>query len=531
MPDSRNNKGGSRLPPDSASISRRDVLRGATALGAATLVGPLGAGRAAAAPKKGGTLRVAMAHGNTSDNYNPGTWDNAYVQVFATARHGYLTEVAADGSLVGEVAESWEASPDARVWTFKIRKGLEFHSGAPVTPADVIASLNFHRGEKSASAAKPFVDPIAEMKVDGDAVVLTLEAGNADFPFIGSDYHLPIMPSRDGKVDPTSPDGCGPYVVKSYDPGVSAELTRNPNYWKSDRAHFDAVSLLTVLDPAARQASLLTGDVDVIDQVDLKTVKMFKRAPKVKLLTTTGTQHYTFAMDTRAAPFNDNNVRLALKHAINRQELVDKILFGYGEIGNDHPISRSNRYHAADIPQNSYDPDKAKYYLKQSGLDGIQVSLSAADAAFGGALDAAVLFSARAKAAGIDIKPVREPNDGYWADVWMKKPFCAVYWGGRPTEDWMFSSAYAAGAAWNDTFWKHERFNELLITARSELDEAKRGAMYREMQDILRTEGGAIIPLFASYVMAHSEAVQHPDTVAANWTLDGFRAIERWWFA
>ncbi|MDN3720273.1 ABC transporter substrate-binding protein [Roseibium salinum] len=440
-------------------------------------------------------------------------------------------EIAADGSLVGEVAESWEASPDAKEWTFKIRQGVEYHSGGTVTPDDVVASINHHRGDQSTSAAKPFVSPITDIKADGETVVVTLEAGNADFPYVVSDYHLPIMKSQDGKIDPTSSDGCGPYQVTNYEPGVIAELTRNPNYWKTDRAHFDAVKLLTIVDPAARQSALLTGNVDVIDQVDLKTVSLFERSPNVRILSTTGTQHYTFAMDTRAAPFNDNNVRMALKHAVNRQELLDKILFGYGSIGNDHPISPSNRFYAEDLEQTSYDPDKAKYYLKQAGLDSLKVKLSAAEAAFGGAVDAAVLYSSSAEAAGIEIQPVREPNDGYWSDVWMKKPFSAVYWGGRPTEDWMFSVAYASGAPWNDTFWEHERFNELLIKARSELDEAKRAEMYREMQNLVRTEGGVVVPMFASYVMALNDKVQHPETVGANWTLDGFRAIERWWFA
>ncbi|MCB1462915.1 MAG: ABC transporter substrate-binding protein [Tepidamorphaceae bacterium] len=513
------------------SITRRGILKGSTALGAAALILPYGTRRAAAEPKKGGTIRVAFGAGNTTDNYDPGKWDNQYVQVFATARNGYLTEVAADGSLAGEVAESWEASPDAKTWTFKIRKGVAYHDGGEVTPEDVVASLNYHRGDDSSSAAKPIVKSITDIKVDGDNVVMTLEAGNADFPFVMSDYHLPILPSKDGKIDNKSPIGCGPYKVTSYEPGVSAEMTRNENYWKPGRAHFDGVQLLVIVDPAARQSALLTDTVDVIDRVDLKTVALLERAPGVKVLSATGTQHYTFAMDTRAAPFNDNNVRLALKHAINRQEMVDKILFGYGAIGNDHPIGQSNRYHADDIEQNSYDPDKAKYYLKQAGLDKLEVNLSAAEAAFGGAVDAAVLFQASAKKADIEITPVREPNDGYWSDVWMKKPFCAVYWGGRPTEDWMFTTTYAKGAEWNDTFWDNERFNKLLVEARSELDEDKRRAMYVEMQDILRTDGGVIVPMFASYVMAHTDKVAHPEQVGANWTMDGFRAIERWWFA
>ena len=513
-------------------ISRRGLLQGGTVLGAAALLGPLAAGRASAAPKKGGVLRIGMGHGATSDSYDPATWDQAFVQVFATARHGNLTEIAADGSLVGEVAESWDASDDALTWVFTIRDGLAFHSGKTVTADDVIASINYHRGEESKSAAKPIVEPITDMRSDGpNKVVVTLKAGNADFPFILSDYHLPIMPAVDGKIDPTSSDGCGGYVVNSYVPGVGAKLTRNPNYWKPDRAHFDGLEILVILDATARQNALITGEVDVIDKIDLNTVHLLKRAPGIKVLSTTGTQHYVFPMDTRAAPFSDNNVRLALKYAVDRQELVDKILNGYGSVGNDHPIGPSQRYHASELEQHSYDADKAKYYLKQAGLSKLDVSLSAADAAFTGAVDSGVLYAEKAAAAGINITVVREPNDGYWDSVWMHKPWCASYWGGRPTEDWMFSTAYAAGAPWNESFWSNERFNQLLAEARSELDDTKRRGMYVEMQNICSNEGGTVIPMFASYVMAHTDKVMTPEVVGANWTLDGFRAVERWWFA
>jgi len=164
-------------------------------------------------------------------------------------------------------------------------------------------------------------------------------------------------------------------------------------------------------------------------------------------------------------------------------------------------------------------------------MDSLNVDLSAAEAAFGGAVDAAVMFSESAAEAGITINVVREPNDGYWSNVWMVKPFTAVYWGGRPTEDWMFSTAYAAGAAWNDGFWEHEQFMQLLREARSELDEDRRREMYVDLQRIVRDEGSTIIPMFANYVMAVSDRIETPDEIASNWTMDGFRAPERWWLA
>ncbi len=517
--------------PNQSGFSRRGVLKGASALGAAALILPAGMRKASAEPKKGGVLRVGMGHGSTSDSLDPGSWDNAYSQVFAQSRHNYLTEIAADGSLEPEIAESWEASPDAKVWTFKIRDGVTFHNGKTVTPEDVVASINYHRGEDSQSAAKPIVDPISDIAIDGQNVVVTLNAGNADFPFIMSDYHIAIMPAVDGSIDPTSTEGCGPYVVDVWEPGVEARLSRNPDYWKSDRAHFDGLELLPIVDAAARQNALMSGEVDVIDRVDLNTVHLLQRAPNIKILSVSGTQHYTFIMDARADPFTDNNVRLAVKHAFDREELVEKILNGYGVVGNDHPIGRSNRYHANGLEQRVYDPDKARFYLKEAGLDDLEITLSAGEAAFGGAVDAAVLISEKAAPAGITINVQREPSDGYWSNVWMKKPFVASYWGGRPTEDWMFSTGYAADAPWNESYWQNERFNELLVAARSELDEEKRRDMYVEMQRLVRDEGSTVIPMFANYVMAHSDAVETPEVIGANWTMDGFRAVERWWFA
>jgi peptide/nickel transport system permease protein len=159
----------------------------------------------------------------------------------------------------------------------------------------------------------------------------------------------------------------------------------------------------------------------------------------------------------------------------------------------------------------------------------LTVTLSAADAAFSGAVDAAVLMSERAAAAGITITVEREPNDGYWDNVWMKKPFVASYWGGRAIEDQMFTTAYATGAAWNESFWDQPRFNELLVAARSEVDEDTRRGMYHEMQQIVSFEGSTIIPMYNNYVMGVSDKSPRPrrsrptgtSTASAAWSGGG----------
>jgi peptide/nickel transport system substrate-binding protein len=142
-----------------------------------------------------------------------------------------------------------------------------------------------------------------------------------------------------------------------------------------------------------------------------------------------------------------------------------------------------------------------------------------------------VLYKEHLSPAGINLRVNRVPNDGYWSDVWLKHPWCACYWGGRPTCDWMFTQAYAANANWNDTNWDNARFNELLLMGRGELNEDNRREIYGEMQRLVRDDGGVVVWAFANYVYAMAEKVTHGPDVAANWALDGGRWVERWWFS
>jgi peptide/nickel transport system substrate-binding protein len=164
-------------------------------------------------------------------------------------------------------------------------------------------------------------------------------------------------------------------------------------------------------------------------------------------------------------------------------------------------------------------------------MENLEVTLSTSEGIWEGAMDAAVLYSERAKKAGINLKINKVPNDGYWKNVWLKNPFCAAYWNGRSTEDWMFTQAYSAGATWNASKWNHPRFNKLLLAARGELDENKARDMYWEMQQHLRDEGGTVIPIFSDFLIAHSEKLANNGKIAGNRDLDGFSIIERWWFA
>lgn len=514
-------------------ISRRGFVMSALAAGVAlpTALGWADAARAQT-PNKGGLLRLGLGSGSTTDTLDPATYEGPINGILAFFYGNNLVEVDHTGNLVPELATEW-SSDDAATWIFSLRAGVEFHNGKTLAPEDVIASINHHRGEDSKSAVGGIVSQIKDIRADGMNVVFELSAPNADFPYVLSDYHLIILPSVDGAIDATAGVGTGGYVLESYEPGVRIAGKRFTNYFKSDRAHFDAVELISIIDPTARQNAVMNGDVDAIDRVDPKTVALLARVPTLDILDLPSTLHYAFPMRVDAAPFDNYDLRMAVKLAVKRQELVDKILLGHGVVGNDHPISTANRYHA-DLPQREFDPEQAAFHYKKSGHSG-PLQLSAADTAFSGAVDAAQLIAASAAEAGIEVRVVREPNDGYWSDVWNKKPWCVTYWSGRPTEDWMFSSGYTNDTEWNETAWRTgeaaDRFNAIIIEARGELDDAKRRELYTEAQRLLNDDGGALIPMFANNISAVSKSIGHRDDIASNWELDGAKAPERWWRA
>jgi len=514
-------------------MTRRQFLNRVSILGLAGAVSPAfwKSISHAATPKEGGHFRLGLAGGSTAESLDPATYGTGIINAFMVGAIGNcLAEINAKGEVVPELAESWEPSPKADVWTFRLRQGVTFHNGKTLTADDVIASINHHRGEDTKSAGKPLLTSVKDIrKIDKQTVAFDLESGNADFPYVLSEYFFIIFPSKDDKIDWKSGIGTGGYKLTKFEPGVQYVAERNPDYWKAGHAHFDRVEQVPLSDPTARTTALVSGEVDCIGGVDLGTVRLLKRRPGIEVNAVTGTQHFTMPMFTDVAPFDDVNVRLALKHAINRKQLVDILLSGYGQVGNDVPITPANRFFNTEMPQHAYDPDKARHYLKKAGLDKLSVELSAADAAFPKAVDAAILFNESAAKAGIDIKVIREPNDGYWSNVWLKKPFCTCFWSGRPTEDLMFTTAYAADSPWNDTHWKNKRFNELLVQARTELDSDRRREMYWEMQDILRVDGGAIIPVYAQYVFASRDTLGH-GPFAGNRDVDGWKSMERWWF-
>lgn len=493
-----------------SGLSRRSFMMRAAAVGGLSAAMANGIYSAAQAgghstPVKGGTLRVATQGGSSTDSLDPALAANSTATTNNRLWGEPLVELAPDGGIEMRVAESMRSSPDARVWTFTIRSGISFSNGQSVTAEDCLAMLERHAGEDSKSGALGLLRDITGMRVEGMDLIVELGSANADLPYLMTDYHLMVQPNG-GKDDPAAAIGTGPYVLTEAETGVRYVWSKNPNAWDDSQGHADTIEHIVINDDTARVAALQSGQVHMVNRVPPRVASLVDRMSGIEVKSTSGPGHYVFIMHANTAPFDNKDLRLALKYAMNREEMVEKILFGNGTVGNDTPINAAYPLFSDDIPQREYDPELAAKHFAASGHDG-PVLLRTSDNSFPGAPDAAALFQQSAKAAGIDLQIKREPNDGYWSEVWNTQPFCTSYWGGRATQDAMFSTAYLSTADWNDTRFFNEQFDQLLLAARAELDNDKRKAMYRDMSMILREDGGLICPMFNNFIDGVSEDI------------------------
>ncbi len=513
------------------AVSRRRFMGGAAAASLGIpLLGARAEAQTVAAPKRGGTLRLGMTGGGSTDSMDPARANAAISAVNMLLVYNCLVELDREPKkTMPELAESWEAKPGAKEWVFKLRSGIEFHNGKTLDADDVVYSLRRHIGPKTTSLSAGFFVNVVDVKSDGpNTVVVTLRDGDANFPKIVSFYGFAAVPKD--FTDWAHPIGTGPYILKTFQPGSRFTATRNPNYWKPNRAWFDEVEISVIDDSTARINALITGRIDAMNRVDRRTLRLLTGTTGVRAVRSPGGLHYTMCMDCRLPEFANNDVRMALKYAVDREQFLHTILQGNGKLGNDHPLPPTDPDFNSSLPQRVYDPDKAKFHLKKAGMDTLTVALSESGAAFAEADDTAALFAESAKKAGIVVTPVREPSDGYFANVWMKRPFFMSYASGEANTMTPFETFYGSASAQNECYYKNDKVDMLIREARPELDPKRRQELLWELQAVLRDDSGRMVPVFADFLDAIGPRLRGVEP-NGNRELDGQRLPERAWFA
>ncbi|MFP1919793.1 ABC transporter substrate-binding protein [Lonsdalea quercina] len=513
-------------------MNRRHFIKNACALSVATATAgwPLGHAWGADAtetPKKGGHLVVGVDNASSTDRLDPAFWFETYMYFVGSQLFNNLVELDERGELSPSLAESWDSKEGGSVWVLKIRQGVQFHDGRTLTAKDVIYSLNHHRSADSSSSVKGYLEPVTALEATGThEVTIRLNAPNVEFVALLSDVHFAITPENESFDKGI---GTGAFILESFQPGVRTLVKRNPNHWNSARGHVDSVETLAMNDSTARVAALVSGSAHLINRVNPRIVGRIEKMPNLQLLRSHDSQIFTFPGLGNLPPFTSQDGRLALKYAIDRQQIIDTVLGGYGTVANDNPVFPSSRYFAKDIPQRPYDPEKAKWHWQKAGFNAPLV-LSVADAGFPGAVDAGQLYQASAQRAGIPLKVERVPDDAFWDNVWMKKPFVSSNWSMRPTTDALLSLVFTSTAPWNESGWKEPSFDQLVQAARGEVNEDKRRQIYHDIQLMLVEKGSEIIPLYADSLDACSQRVKGL-TAIPGFPLSGNRAAEKLWLA
>ena len=488
--------------------SRRDLIRwlGAAGMGVAAASAFVGDSRRALAQtaRRGGRIRVASQTSSTADTVDPAKQNNQTDYTRCFTFYNGLTRL--DERLVPqlELAES-VANELATVWTFKIRRGVTFHDGSPLTAADVVYSLNRHKDPATGSVARALATPMQEILAVGTHEVrITLSSPNADLPVVLGTPHFLII--KDGTTNVATAIGTGPYRCQEFTPGVKSVAVRNPDYFKSGQPYLDEIELIGIPDESARLNALLSGDVQIAASLSPRLARRAQNAAGISVFQTKAGLYNDLIMRQDADPTRNPDLVLALKHLLDREQMQNTIFQGYAVVANDQPIDPTNRFYFPDLPQRPFDPEKAKFHLKRSGIGNTTLPLHAM--ASHTMLDQAVLLQQAAQGIGLNIDIKRMPPDGYWSNVWMKFPLTMGTINPRPSADVLFTLFFKSDANWNESAWRNERFDQLLVLARGETDDAKRREMYAEMQTLVHNHGGIGVPTFMSTLDAHTNKLK-----------------------
>ncbi len=508
--------------------TRRDVLAMLTACGMqATVAGSiasLATSAHAQTPKRGGRIRVAGATASANDTLDPAKQSNQTDYSRCNMLYNGLTSLDASLSPQPALAESFNTQ-DAKTWVFTLRKGVVFHDGKALSPADVVFSLMRHKDPATASKAKVLAEQIDTVRASGpNEVTIVLSAPNADLPVILGTSHFQIV--KEGTTDFSAGIGTGPYKLKEFKPGVRSVHVRNEAYWKPGKPYLDEIEFVGIGDENARVNALLSGGIDLVGVINPRSVARVKGTPGFAIMTTQSGQYSDLILRKDVGPGMNPDFVLAMKHLFDRDQMKKTIALDHAVVGNDQPIDPTNRFFFKDLPQRPFDLDKAKFHLQKSGVTGKIPVVTSPAAMY--SVEIALLMQQTGQRIGLDLDVKRMPADGYWSNHWLNSPVGFGNVNPRPNADTILTQFFKSDAAWNESRWKSAQFDQLLLAARSEIDLAKRKQMYADMQTMIHNEAGIGIPMFLASIDGHSTKLKGLSPIPVG-GLMGYMFAENVW--
>lgn len=490
-------------------ISRRDFINmliaaGASAAAASSLFAGLKQAWAQT-PKRGGKLVLAEDQHGPNDTLDPALLTSNLDYVRARMFYGSLTRITDELGYEPELAEEIIPNRDASQWTFRLRRGVEFHNGKTMTADDVLYSMNRHIGPDTVSNGASLVGSVVRWeKVNEYAVRAHLSSPDADLPINLGTFHFKIIP--DGHTDFANPIGTGPYRVKTFQPGVRAVGVPFRNYW-GDGGYLDELETYGIGDIVSRLNAFLAGDVDGIVNMPPQAIDQVKQTPGRDVWSVVSNRYINLAPRQDLTEAGNADLWRAMQYLQDRKRIIKSVMKDEAVLGNDQPIGPAYFDHTPNLIQRVLDHDQAEFYFKRSGLGNTPIEVVAAEVA-AGAVEQCLYMQREARKIGMTINVKQVTTDGYWGAVWLKAPICVATWAMRPTANAMLTIAFKSDAMWNETRWQNPQFDQLLVAVRAVTDRRKRKQMYHDLQMMVYEGNGMSIPAHTNLVHGFASHVK-----------------------
>jgi peptide/nickel transport system substrate-binding protein len=473
--------------------------------------------------KAGGRLRVGIIPPPVG-SLDPWTYLDQGGLETGSITGEFLVRATRTLKLIPEIAISWKPNANATVWTYKLRPGMKFQNGQPLTADDVVATYKTLTGDpksQALSAFKGVLSPGGVVKVDSETVAFHLDAPTASFPYLTSSttYQAIVLPANIQPGDfQKGGFATGAFTLASYTPGVGAKYNRNPGWW-AGHANLDGVDVTYYTTPAAVDAALLGGQIDLIGQIQLATDRPLFGNGNVQLFTAKGSTHREICMRVDLPnPFKHWQVRQALALTLDRPAIVKTLFKGLSDLGNDSPWAPAfpSTY---PLPQRNKNLRMAKQLMAAAGFrKGFSITLTTETT--GEIPQLAQILKASAKAIGINLNlqiltstayfagSQSGPPKGWGNTPWLNAPINITDWGGRAVPNVFLTAAFESKGIWNAPHYSNKKFDaaaKSYIGALSLKDQRK---FAKIGETILLHDTPTIIPYFYYYIAAGSKKVK-----------------------
>ncbi|MET0481937.1 MAG: ABC transporter substrate-binding protein [Aestuariivirgaceae bacterium] len=497
-------------------LSRRAFMRHGSCLGVslATLgsiaggVGLVAGPRLARAQGAGGTIRVAQnAPASAIDPVKiadgPGLAILSYVGDFLCFDRNDLT-------LEPMLAESWSPNKDGTVWTFKLRQGVKFHNGKPLTADDVVASIERladpANGSNALSAFTGYLSKGGTRKVDDQTVAFHLDAANGSFPYLVSsdNYNAIILPADYAGNFEQSMIATGAFKLEKYTPQVGASFVRNADYWGGQVAP-ERIEATFYADIQPQILALQGGQADVILQAPVLQSVAVLNDPNFEVISLPSTAHQQLHMRNDMEPFKDPRVRRAVALTLDRQKLVQGLMKGRAKIGNDSPFAGVYPMTDKSVPQRERNIAEAKELMAAAGMaNGFETTLTTER--FLEIPDYAVLVQNAVKEIGGKINLNVLDQGAYYGDAvygkspWLDSVMGITDYGHRGVPNVFLSAPLRSDGTWNGAHFKNKDYDQLVTSYIASLDVEAQRATAGKIQRLLLEETPVIFSYFYDYL-------------------------------